>query len=84
VTLSVSTSGQAPALAGLLREALDAALPEDLEAWVETARRVRPGWKASGLPLADRRPALLRLLNGIYDRRVLPQTDARSAAEVAR
>jgi uroporphyrin-III C-methyltransferase/precorrin-2 dehydrogenase/sirohydrochlorin ferrochelatase len=69
VTLSISTSGEAPALAGLLREALEAALPEELTAWVEAARVARPGWKASGLPLADRRPALLHLLNGIYERR---------------
>src|SRR3954465_2731259 len=33
VTVAVSTDGRAPALAGLLREGLEAVLPEDLEAW---------------------------------------------------
>src|SRR5207302_1532256 len=33
VTVAVSTGGRAPALAGLLREALEAVLPEDVEAW---------------------------------------------------
>jgi uroporphyrin-III C-methyltransferase / precorrin-2 dehydrogenase / sirohydrochlorin ferrochelatase len=84
VTLSISTAGQAPALAGLLREGLDAALPRDLDAWVETARIARPRWKASGVPLADRRPALLRLLNGIYERRGLAYPGAHPAAEALR
>jgi siroheme synthase-like protein len=34
VTVAISTSGDAPALAGLLREALDAVLPEDLDKWM--------------------------------------------------
>ena len=32
VTIAISTDGRAPALAGLLREALDAWLPVDLDA----------------------------------------------------
>ena len=38
VTLAISTDGQAPALAGLLREGLEAVLPDELEAWHTTAR----------------------------------------------
>jgi siroheme synthase-like protein len=41
VTVAISTGGAAPALAGLLREALDAALPEELDAWLEVARADR-------------------------------------------
>jgi uroporphyrin-III C-methyltransferase/precorrin-2 dehydrogenase/sirohydrochlorin ferrochelatase len=82
VTISISTSGQAPAIAGLLREGLEAALPDDLEEWVETARRARPEWKARRISFAERRPALLRLLNGIYERRGVP-IDAPPAAEVS-
>ena len=42
VTFAISTDGRAPALAGLLREGLDAALPEEeLEAWVAEAERLR-------------------------------------------
>ena len=66
VTLAISTSGHAPALAGLLREALDAVLPADLERWVAEARAIRPRWIARRVPMADRRPQLLRALNALY------------------
>lgn len=66
VTLAISTDGAAPALAGLLREALDAVLPDDLEAWVSVARARRAAWKADGVPLARRRPLLLEALNDLH------------------
>jgi uroporphyrin-III C-methyltransferase / precorrin-2 dehydrogenase / sirohydrochlorin ferrochelatase len=71
VTLAVSTDGQAPALAGLLREALEAVIPEELEAWVEEASRVRAQQKAEGIPMAVRRPLLLEALNRLYADRAL-------------
>ena len=70
VTLAISTNGQAPALAGLLREALDAVLPADLDRWVAEARAIRPRWIAKRVPMADRRPQLLRALNALFARRV--------------
>ncbi len=69
VTLAVSTDGQAPALAGLLREALEALLPDDLERWVALARARRAAWLASRVPLPQRRPLLLQALNEIYEAR---------------
>ena len=66
VTLAISTSGMAPALAGLLREALDAVLPRDLAAWVTEARRQRPLWRRDGVPMEKRRPLLLHALNQLY------------------
>jgi uroporphyrin-III C-methyltransferase/precorrin-2 dehydrogenase/sirohydrochlorin ferrochelatase len=66
VVVAVSTEGQAPALAGLLREALEAALPDDVAAWVEAAIALRARQKAAGLPLEQRRPALLEELNRLY------------------
>ncbi|HEY6912350.1 MAG TPA: bifunctional precorrin-2 dehydrogenase/sirohydrochlorin ferrochelatase [Myxococcales bacterium] len=66
ITLAVSTDGRAPALAGLLRQALEAVLPDDLEAWVGAAEDLRAQWKAAGVPIADRRPLLLRALNRLY------------------
>jgi uroporphyrin-III C-methyltransferase / precorrin-2 dehydrogenase / sirohydrochlorin ferrochelatase len=66
VTLAFSTDGRAPALAGLLREALEAVLPEELEAWVEEASRVRARQKAEGIPMTVRRPLLLEALNRLY------------------
>jgi uroporphyrin-III C-methyltransferase / precorrin-2 dehydrogenase / sirohydrochlorin ferrochelatase len=67
VTVAVSTEGRAPALAGLLREALEAVLPDDLEAWMAEAERLRAGWRQTGVPMSDRRPALLRALNQLYE-----------------
>jgi uroporphyrin-III C-methyltransferase/precorrin-2 dehydrogenase/sirohydrochlorin ferrochelatase len=66
VTLAVSTDGRAPALAGLLREALEAVLPDDLGAWVRVAQDLRAQWKAAGIPIPQRRPLLLVALNQLY------------------
>jgi len=69
VTVAVSTDGRAPALAGLVREGLEAVLPEDLEGWTAEAERQRAEWRASGVPMAERRPLLLEALNRLYDER---------------
>jgi len=69
VTVAVSTDGRAPALAGLLREGLEAVLPDDLESWTVEAERQRAAWRASGVPMAERRPQLLEALNRLYDER---------------
>jgi uroporphyrin-III C-methyltransferase/precorrin-2 dehydrogenase/sirohydrochlorin ferrochelatase len=69
VVVAISTEGQAPALAGLLREGLDALLPgEDVRRWVEAAAALRPAWKAEHVPLAARRPLLLEALNALYQK----------------
>jgi uroporphyrin-III C-methyltransferase/precorrin-2 dehydrogenase/sirohydrochlorin ferrochelatase len=67
VTIAFSTGGRAPALAGLLREALDAWLPGDLEAWLTAADEARRAWKAQGVPMTERRPRLLDTLNRLYE-----------------
>jgi uroporphyrin-III C-methyltransferase/precorrin-2 dehydrogenase/sirohydrochlorin ferrochelatase len=70
VTIAVSTDGRAPALAGLLREGLEAVLPdEDLEAWVREATAIRRTWLAEGIPMERRRPLLLDALNRLYEQR---------------
>jgi uroporphyrin-III C-methyltransferase/precorrin-2 dehydrogenase/sirohydrochlorin ferrochelatase len=66
VTVAISTGGIAPALAGLLREALDALLPDDLDRWIDVARDARARWKAAAVPMAERRPLLLRTLDRLY------------------
>jgi uroporphyrin-III C-methyltransferase/precorrin-2 dehydrogenase/sirohydrochlorin ferrochelatase len=76
VTIAVSTEGRAPALAGLLREALEAALPEDLSDWVATAARLREEQKRAGVPMGERRSLLLEALNRLYATRA----DERRAA----
>jgi uroporphyrin-III C-methyltransferase/precorrin-2 dehydrogenase/sirohydrochlorin ferrochelatase len=67
VTLAISTDGRAPALAGLLREGLEAVLPEDLEAWHETAKAIRLDWLRDGVPMEARRPLLLQAINRLYE-----------------
>jgi uroporphyrin-III C-methyltransferase/precorrin-2 dehydrogenase/sirohydrochlorin ferrochelatase len=67
VTVAVSTGGRAPALAGLLREALDAVLPEDAAEWVAAAQDLRLRQRAEGVAFGERRPLLLRALNRLYE-----------------
>jgi siroheme synthase-like protein len=66
VTLAISTDGQAPGLAGLLREALDALLPREIGEWLTVARRERATWRRDSIPMNERRPLLLRALNELY------------------
>jgi siroheme synthase-like protein len=73
VTMALSTDGEAPALAGLMREALEALLPDDLDAWVTSARDARRDWLARGVPMAERRPLLLEALVALYERRATEQ-----------
>jgi uroporphyrin-III C-methyltransferase/precorrin-2 dehydrogenase/sirohydrochlorin ferrochelatase len=68
VTVAISTTGNAPGLTALLRQALDALLPRELGRWVGEARRLRADWKRAGVPMALRRPLLLEALNRLYPR----------------
>ncbi len=67
VTIAISTEGRAPAMAGLLREALEAWLPGDLEEWMSAADEARRQWKRDAVPMERRRPLLLETLNRLYD-----------------
>jgi siroheme synthase-like protein len=82
VTLAISTDGAAPALAGLLREALDAMLPIDLDEWSVRAHELRQSWRARGVPMEARRPELLEALNALYASR--RTADDRTVAGEAR
>jgi siroheme synthase-like protein len=66
LTIALSTDGTAPALAGLLREGLEALLPDELGRWLDLARSLRPEWKAAAVPMSARRPLLLEALNRLY------------------
>jgi siroheme synthase-like protein len=66
VTVAISTNGDAPALARLLREALDALIPRDVDRWLKKARRQRAIWRKQAVPMAMRRPLLLETLNLLY------------------
>jgi len=67
VTVAISTGGRAPALAALLREALDGWLPQDLDRWMVAADEARRQWKETGVPMERRRPLLLETLNRLYE-----------------
>jgi uroporphyrin-III C-methyltransferase/precorrin-2 dehydrogenase/sirohydrochlorin ferrochelatase len=67
VTIAFSTDGRAPALAGLLREALDAWLPMDLAEWMAASDEARREWKRRRVPMEERRPLLLETLNRLYE-----------------
>lgn len=67
VTVAISTSGESPALAGLLREALDAVLPDDVSAWSRLGHDLRKGWRENGVAIADRRPLLAEAIGRLYD-----------------
>ena len=69
VTIAISTEGRAPALSGLLREAIDASLPGDLDKWLSAADVIRREWKERNVPMERRRPQLLETLNKLYDGR---------------
>ena len=67
VTIAISTDGRAPALAGLLREALDAWLPRELDAWMQASDEARRVWREQLVPIEQRRPHLLETLNRLYE-----------------
>lgn len=78
VTIALSTDGDAPALAGLLREGLEALLPEDLDGWMTCARDARRKWLAERVPMERRRPLLLDALVALYERRGVADIEAGS------
>jgi len=66
ITIAISTEGRAPALAGLLREAHEAVLPDDVSSWVGLASARRAEQKAARISMSRRRPLLLEALNRLY------------------
>ena len=72
VAVAVSTGARAPALAGLLREALEVVLPDDLPGWLQLAQSLRREQREAGVPIAHRRPLLLRALTNLYASRNAP------------
>ena len=57
LVVAISSTGEAPALVRLMREALEKALPD--EGWIRTARTLRRKWKADRTPHASRFAELL-------------------------
>ncbi len=55
--IAISTSGRAPSLAGLMREAIDRLLPSDheLDAWFDEGDTLKAVWRSTGVPMEERR-----------------------------
>ncbi|OFW00216.1 MAG: hypothetical protein A3I61_08595 [Acidobacteria bacterium RIFCSPLOWO2_02_FULL_68_18] len=68
LAVAISTSGRSPALAALLSEAIDAVLPDEEVAasWLAAAEALRAKWQATSVPMPERRPLLLRVLNELH------------------
>jgi uroporphyrin-III C-methyltransferase/precorrin-2 dehydrogenase/sirohydrochlorin ferrochelatase len=65
-TIAISTGGRAPALAGLLREAIDDVLPADLDDWFTRADELKERWRHTGVPMEARRPELAEVIARRY------------------
>jgi uroporphyrin-III C-methyltransferase / precorrin-2 dehydrogenase / sirohydrochlorin ferrochelatase len=66
VTMAIGTGGDAPALARLLREALERLLPTDVSSWASLATDLRERWLHDGTPMGERRPQLLAALARLH------------------
>lgn len=66
--IAISTGGRAPALAGLLRESIDALLPadEDLEAWAREGDALKRHWRSTGVPMDARRAQMAEVIAREY------------------
>lgn len=66
--IAISTAGRAPALAGLLRESLDALLPadDDLDAWFRDGDALRARWRSTGVPMEARRAQMAEVIAREY------------------
>jgi hypothetical protein len=53
-----------------LREALEQLIGRDVEDWTSLARRLRDDWRRDGVPMADRRDALLSALATLHEEAV--------------
>ena len=70
VTVAISTGGDAPALARVMREALERLVGTDVEDWTSLAARLRDDWRREQVPMEARRDALLATLARAASRNV--------------
>jgi uroporphyrin-III C-methyltransferase/precorrin-2 dehydrogenase/sirohydrochlorin ferrochelatase len=78
VTVAISTGGEAPALARVMREALERLLGPDVEDWSNRAAKLRDDWKREGVPIEQRRTALLASLAQLHRETRVHQRSQRS------
>jgi uroporphyrin-III C-methyltransferase/precorrin-2 dehydrogenase/sirohydrochlorin ferrochelatase len=73
--VAISTNGEAPALAGLIREGLEELIPKEMETWLREASERTRLLRQNGIPMTERRPLLLAALNRLYLRRDVHAVD---------
>jgi uroporphyrin-III C-methyltransferase/precorrin-2 dehydrogenase/sirohydrochlorin ferrochelatase len=66
VTIAISTGGEAPAMARVMREALERLVGRDVEDWTSMATKLRGEWKRAGVPMEERRDALLEAIAHLH------------------
>jgi len=66
--IAISTAGRAPALAGLLRETIDALLPGDdvLDDWFREGDVLKQYWRSTGVPMDARRAQMAQVIAREY------------------
>jgi uroporphyrin-III C-methyltransferase/precorrin-2 dehydrogenase/sirohydrochlorin ferrochelatase len=79
VTIAISTDGRAPALSGLIREGLDALLPQELDRWMAEAEALKRHWRADRVPMSARRPELVEALIRLYAPAAAPAVEPERA-----
>ena len=62
VTVAISTGGDAPALARVMREALELLIKTNVEDWTALAVKLRAEWKRDRVPMEKRRDALVETI----------------------
>jgi len=66
ITVAISSSGRAPGLVRLLREALEHVVPEDIDKWLAIAKAERDQWKRNKTRMSDRTPLLAAAIRSLY------------------
>jgi len=79
VTVALSTGGDAPALARVLREGLERLIGRDVEDWTALTRQLRADWRRDAVPMDERRDALLAALARLHE-----EASAASSAAASR
>ena len=66
LVLAISTGGTVPAMARLMREALELLLPTDIEQWMSLGQSERERWLRERIPMNERLPLLAAAINRLH------------------
>lgn len=66
LVLAISTGGTVPAMARLMREALETLLPADIEQWMSLGQSERERWLRERIPMNERLPLLAAAIQRLH------------------